>query len=215
MSHSFFTINIINPVIERRKSQILILHALSSLVIILLIPSAIAIMPSYNIYVITIFCTIAIAFFIIPLILHKKNKLQQWNAIMRCSQSFMIGAIGVTLLVCAQWFSGFSGFSGVLWSIVFAFFAKTEQAIFHPQQMFINSIGITYLTVFKPIIIVWNAIDRVAVRADYFSIFKKNGRYLQFEIVDHLSEDERNAISDQCKKLIEHGQASIDNEKSK
>jgi len=211
MSHSFFTINIINPVIERRKSQILILHALSSLVIILLTPSAIAIMPSYNIYVITVFCTIAIAFFITPLILHKKNKLQQWNAIMRYSQSFMIGAIGVILLVCAKWFSGSSG---VLWSIVFAFFAKTEQVIFNPQQMFINSIGIRYLTVFKSIIIAWNAIDRVVVRADYFSIFKKHGRYLQFEIVDHLSEDERNAISEQCKKLIEHGQASIDNEKS-
>lgn len=201
MSHSFFTINIINPVIERRKSQILILHALSSLVIILLIPSAIVIMPSYNIYVITVFCTIAIAFFIIPLILHKKNKLQRWNVLMRCSQSFMIGAIGVTLLVCAKWFSGFSG---VLWSIAFAFFAKTEQAIFNPQQIFISSMGIRYSTVFKPIIIAWNAIDRVVVRADYFSIFKKNDRYLQFEMVDHLSEDERNAISEQCKKLIEN-----------
>lgn len=201
MSHSFFTINIINPVIERRKSQIRILHALSSLVIILLIPSAIVIMPSYNIYVITVFCTIAIAFFIIPLILHKKNKLQRWNVLMRCSQSFMIGAIGVTLLVCAKWFSGFSG---VLWSIAFAFFAKTEQAIFNPQQIFISSMGIRYSTVFKPIIIAWNAIDRVVVRADYFSIFKKNDRYLQFEMVDHLSEDERNAISEQCKKLIEN-----------
>lgn len=196
---------------ERRKSQILILHALFSLVIILLIPSVIAIMPSYNIYVITVFCTIAVACFITPLVLHKKNKLQQWNVIMRCSQSCMIGVIGVTLLVYAKWFSGFSS---VLWSIVFAFFAKTERAIFNPQQMFINSIGITYLTVFKPIIIAWNTIDSVVVRADYFSIFKKNGRYLQFEMVDHLSEDGRKAISEQCKKLIELVQASIDNEKN-
>lgn len=201
MSHSFFTINIINPVIERRKSQILILHALSSLVIILLLPSVIAIMPSYNTYIITVFCAIAIAFFITPLILHKKNKLQQWNVAIRCSQSFIIAAIGLILLACAKWFSGFSG---VLWSVVFVFFTKTERAIFNPQQLFISSMGIRYSTVFKPIIIAWDTVDKVIIRADYFSIFKKNGRYLQFEMVDHLSEDERNAISEQCKKLIEN-----------
>lgn len=192
------SINIRNPAIEKRKQQIIPIHALLSLTVILCIPSIIVISANYM-YGIIITSIIAILFFVIPLTLHKKNKLYKWNTVIRYIEACIMAIIGVVLLLYTQWFNGISG---TIWSIILTYLATIERSIFKPQQIFIHKLGITYSYVIKPITILWNTIENIVIRSDYISIFKKNNRYIQFEITDDLSDAELKEINELCEKLV-------------
>ncbi len=137
-----------------------------------------------------------VLFFLIPFVLYKKDKLHKWNSVLRYSQSLLIGMAGVLLLMHAHWLNGVNG---VLWGVVFAFLAKAEQCIFQPQQVVITETGIMYSNILCSTIVSWELIEKVVIRADYISIFKKNNRYLQFEITDDLSDVQLKEISELCK----------------
>lgn len=150
-------------------------------------------------YTISICITIAFLFFIIPFILYKKNKLWKWNAIIRYTESFIITIGSIALLMhTVVWLK----INGILWSILFIFLAKAEASAFKPQQITITTNEIKYSHILYPIVIQWNTIEKIIIRPDYISIFKKNGRYLQFEITDDLSDAQLIEINELCAKLI-------------
>lgn len=150
-------------------------------------------------YSVIISLVIATLFFITPFILSKKNKLLIWNTFIRYIESLILGIAGIILLIYHHWLNGING---VCWGMIFVFIAQAEKCVFQPQQIIINTNEIKYSHVLYPISIQWNIIEKIVIRSDYISIFKKNGRYLQFEIIDDLSDQQLKDINELCAKLI-------------
>lgn len=96
-------------------------------------------------------------------------------------------------------------------AVSLAFFAAivlvllfSERKIFHNTDMLIQGDGIFVPGYFTAHHLPWPTIEEVVIRQDYITIFRKNQKYLQFELLKNIPLTELREMTIFCKQQVEH-----------
>jgi hypothetical protein len=90
------------------------------------------------------------------------------------------------------------------WSIICLFLMFTERKMFHDAKMFFKQEGIFIPGYFYNRQIFWNNIKEIVTRQDFITIFYRNDKFLQYEVMTLLNNDDLVEIDRFCKTQIHH-----------
>lgn len=113
-----------------------------------------------------------------------------------------VGAFAVLGLLFANTGRQFDVWVLLAWAVICLFLLFTERKVFHDSLMVFNKDGIFIPGYFTNQRIFWGNIQEVVARPDYITIFKKNEKYVQLEVMGTADTAALQAITAYCQQQI-------------
>lgn len=132
-----------------------------------------------------------------------RNKIDpnaQYNHWMRMLQFLMFSILGILLLKSKIEFRNISLF---LWAAICIMLLFTERKIFHDAFLSLGKHSITIPGYFSNKVIPWPVVENIVVRQDYVTIYYPNNRYMQYEVIAAINEEEVKKINNFCKQVLQ------------
>jgi hypothetical protein len=89
------------------------------------------------------------------------------------------------------------------WAIICLFLMFTERKMFHDAKMFFKKDGIFIPGYFYNQKLFWDNIKEIVARKDFITIFYPNNKFLQYEVMSLIDEEELAEINSFCKYQID------------
>lgn len=106
-------------------------------------------------------------------------------------------------IVMKQTGHGFDSTVMVVWALVIFLLLFTEKKIFDETMLWFTEDGIRIPGTYKEHLVEWSAVDNVTVRHDFITVFHRDKKYLQYQVLQDLSELEVVKMNAFCREKIE------------
>lgn len=90
-----------------------------------------------------------------------------------------------------------------LWAVVVLLLMFTERKVFHDTELLIQDNGIHVPGYFSNHVLPWELLENFVLREDYITIFRRDKKYVQLELLQDLSTEEIETINSFSKQKIE------------
>lgn len=90
-----------------------------------------------------------------------------------------------------------------LWGFLTLLLFFSEKKIFQPTLISFGNEGIKVPGTYKEHLVQWNVLEDVTVRHDFITLFHKGKKYLQYQVMQDLSELEVVKMNAYCKEQLE------------
>lgn len=122
------------------------------------------------------------------------------NLSIRLLQAATFFIFGITLLRTGGPVEYFAMF---IWAALNIVLLLTERKIFHDTYIVLDEDGVRIPSFYRDHIIAWSALESVVVRHDFVTFFNRNNRFIQFQVMQTLSELEVAKANAFCREKIE------------
>ena len=95
-----------------------------------------------------------------------------------------------------------------IWTVLTLILMLTERRIFDDTVVYLDENGVRIPGFFKDHIVAWEKLENVVVRHDFVTFFHRNNKYLQFQVMQTLSELEVAKMNAFCKEKLEREETS-------
>ena len=95
-----------------------------------------------------------------------------------------------------------------IWTALTLILLLTERRIFNDTVIYIEEDGVRIPGYFKDHLVRWNKMENVVVRHDFVTFFHRDNKYLQFQVMQTLSELEVAKMNAFCKEKLEQPETS-------
>ena len=96
-----------------------------------------------------------------------------------------------------------------LWAITILFLMFTERKIFHDTDIQLKKEGVYIPGYFTSHQIPWHVIEDFVIRQDYVTIFRKNQKFVQLEMLEKIDAEEISKMNSFCKEqIVQHAQVT-------
>ena len=90
-----------------------------------------------------------------------------------------------------------------LWGFLTLLLFFSEKKVFHPTLLTFSNEGIAVPGTYKEHLVEWHVLENVTVRNDFITLFHRGKKYLQYQVMQDLSELEVVKMNAFCKEQIE------------
>lgn len=90
-----------------------------------------------------------------------------------------------------------------LWAFLSVILLVSERRIYKETILLLSDQGVTIPAYYKDQLVEWSELNDVIVRHDFVTIFNRNDKYLQFQVMQTLSELELVKMNAFCKEKLE------------
>lgn len=95
-----------------------------------------------------------------------------------------------------------------IWTALTLILMLTERRIFDDTVVYLDENGVRIPGYFKDHMVAWEKLENVVVRHDFVTFFHRNNKYLQFQVMQTLSELEVAKMNAFCKEKLEREETS-------
>ena len=95
-----------------------------------------------------------------------------------------------------------------IWTALTLILLLTERRIFNDTVIYIEEDGVRIPGYFKDHLVRWDKMENVVVRHDFVTFFHRDNKYLQFQVMQTLSELEVAKMNAFCKEKLEQPETS-------
>ena len=95
-----------------------------------------------------------------------------------------------------------------IWTALTLILMLTERRIFEDTVVYLDENGVRIPGYFKDHMVAWEKLENVVVRHDFVTFFHRNNKYLQFQVMQTLSELEVAKMNAFCKEKLEREETS-------
>lgn len=188
--------------IERRKKTTGILHVLAGLFLLINAGTYFKQLQYENFLLVLPVFLVAVISVVYGLIRKRIDARAHYNHWIRILEFMSFTGLGIAMY---NYVSVWSVAGLFLWAIVIMLLMFTERKVFHDTDLIFSEQGIHVPGYFSNHILPWNLIENIVLREDYLSIFRTNQKFVQLELLQSLSEEERKNINAFCKSRIKEG----------
>ena len=128
----------------------------------------------------------------------------KYNVQVRMLQGITFLVLGILVIGQGRSFDYISSF---LWAGLCLLLLLSERKIYDDTNLLMDKNGITIPGYYTDQNISWDKLSDVVVRQDYITLFQKNNKYLQYQVLQSLSALEIAQIAGFCKEQLEKAEA--------
>lgn len=122
------------------------------------------------------------------------------NAALRFLQTVTFVTFGVLMFRIGRFIDYFGLF---LWAFLTVILFFTERNVFSETSIHITGEGITVPGTYRSHLVKWSLLENVTVRHDFITFFHRGKKYLQYQVMQDLSELEVVKMNAFCREKIE------------
>lgn len=122
------------------------------------------------------------------------------NVSLRIIQATTFIAFGIAMIKVGKQIDYYGLF---VWAILTVLLLVSERKIFTDTIIYFQKEGVKVPGYYKDYLLEWPELEEVVVRHDFITIFNKNKKYLQFQVMQTLSELEVAKMNAFCKEELE------------
>ena len=190
--------------IEKRKRSAALLHVIIGFILITKAADYYRIInyksfiPVFPIYIVAVFSLLY------GFIRKRIDFTAKYNMQVRLLQGITFLVLGILVIGQGRSIDYISSF---LWAALCLLLLFSERRIYSDTNMLIDTGGITIPGYYTNHIIPWDKLSDVIVRQDYITLFHQNNKYLQYQVLQSLSDLEIAQIAGFCKEQLEKTEA--------
>lgn len=124
----------------------------------------------------------------------------KYNGPLRVLQFVTFGLFGVVMMQTGKRFDYVVLF---IWALVIFLLLFSEKRLFAKTILKITANGIHIPGTYKEHLVRWNALESTTIRHDFITLFHRNKKYLQYQVMQDLSELEIVKMNAFCREKIE------------
>lgn len=124
----------------------------------------------------------------------------KYNLQVRLLQAITFLVLGILVISRGRSIDYISSF---LWAGLCLLLFVSERKIYNDTNLLIDADGITIPGYYTDHLVSWDKLSDVVVRQDYITLFHKNNKYLQYQVLQSLSDLEIAQIVGFCKQQLE------------
>ena len=190
-----YTIDIRIEGIERRKQSTGLLHLAAGFFLLVKTIDLFKYQQYKNLLAVLPFLLAAVAFLVYGFIKKKVDPAAKYNHWIRTLEFLAFALLGILMINKGKPLDYFILFA---WAIICLFLMFTERKMFHDAKMSFKKDGIFIPGYFYNKLIFWNNIKEIVARQDFVTIFYPNNKFLQYEVVSHINEEDLVEINRFC-----------------
>jgi hypothetical protein len=191
--------------IEKRKRSTGLLHIVAGLFLLANTAEYYQRLQYQNFLTVLPFFLVAIASLIYGLFRGKMDPKARFNHWIRMVQFLMFSMLGILMLQSRM---DFRNSMLLLWAVICILLLFTERKIFHDAYLLFGKNTVTIPGYFSNKVIPWSAFENIIVRPDYVTLYYPGNRYMQYEMLTAVNENELRNINFFCQQQIEQKQQS-------
>lgn len=131
----------------------------------------------------------------------------RWNYWLRLMQVVTFTILGLMMVVAGRQIDYISLF---LWSFVTLMLFFSEKKLFGDTGILLKDEGVLIPGTYRSHTVPWSELTGVIIRQDFITLFHRDEKYLQFQVMQSFSEPELAKMNQFCKEKIEREAASFE-----
>jgi hypothetical protein len=186
--------------IERRKKSAAVLHLVTGLFLILKSSDYYRYKNSEDFIDVVPFLIIAFISVIYGLGRKRIDPDAQVNLWLRGLQIIAFGILAVMMLRLNRNVDSAFLFA---WAVISVMLLFTEKRIFTDTDLLLNEKGVTIPGLYGKHLVPWKSLSNIVIRKDFITIFHKDNKYLQYQVMQTLSDLEIAKMNGFCRDKTE------------
>ncbi|HEY0067876.1 MAG TPA: hypothetical protein VGB46_10950 [Flavisolibacter sp.] len=186
--------------VERRKRSASLLHIVAGCFLIAKGADYYRYLGYEDFLPVAPFFTVALISVIYGLFRRRIDPEAQMNYWLRLLQVVTFTILGALMVVAGRQIDYISLF---LWTFVTLMLLISEKKLFSETELLLKEEGVLIPGIYRSHVVPWNELTNVIVRQDFVTIFHRDEKYLQYQVMQSLTDLELVKMNSFCREKIE------------